>query len=54
MPQGDGSKKKCFEWWKGGKSLKEIQRRATAQPKQVKDWCRDWRRGSQKKWEIEM
>ena len=54
MPLGDGSKEKCFIMWKMGKTLKETQRRATAQSQQVRDWFRDWQRGKQKKWDVDI
>jgi hypothetical protein len=51
MPKGDGSEKKCFEMWKSGLALSEIEGKTTALPSTVKMWVRSWERGAQKEWE---
>ena len=52
MPQGDGSEKKCFEMWKSGLRLSEIEPQTTAEPSSVKRWVKNWERGAQKEWVV--
>ena len=50
MPKGDGSEKECFDMWKSGLGISEIERRTTAKPTSVRAWIRNWERGAQREW----
>lgn len=52
MPQGDGSERKCFDMWKQGMTISEINCKTTAKPESVKHWVTAWERGAQGQWDI--
>lgn len=54
MPQGDKSKQAYFLLWKEGKSMREITRSTTAKHDSVKAWVREWERGSQREWDVDL
>ena len=52
MPLGDGSERRCFEMWRQGMTISEINRKTTAKPESVKKWVRTWERGAQRQWDV--
>lgn len=54
MPQGDKSKEECFRLGKNGKSIREMKRSTTAKYETIKMWAREWERGSQGTWEVNL
>jgi len=44
--------RQCFEWWKSGLPLAEIQRRAHVPAVFIRQWVVNWERGAQGMWEV--
>ncbi|MBI4572669.1 MAG: hypothetical protein HY713_05215 [candidate division NC10 bacterium] len=54
MAVRDGSKQPVFQMWLQGKPIREIEKRSSAKPESIRTWIREWERGHQKKWDIQV